>query len=101
MNAYATSNQALQSLIRSHEVHRDVFTSPEIFELEMQRLFSRTWVYVGHASQVPEVGDYFATTVGDQSVVMVRHATDDIRVIYNRCAHKGVQVVSEGQGNTG
>lgn len=101
MTGYATSNQALQSLIRAHEVHRDVFTSAEIFELEMQRLFSRTWVYVGHASQVPEVGDYFATTVGDQSVVMVRHTIDDIRVIYNRCAHKGVQVVSEGQGNTG
>ncbi len=101
MNANHWSNESLQALIREREVHRDVYTSQDLFDLEMQRLFSRTWVYVGHASQVPQVADYFTTTVGDQPVVMVRHAPNDIRVLYNRCAHKGVQVVGDTQGNTG
>jgi benzoate/toluate 1,2-dioxygenase subunit alpha len=92
---------AIRALMRDAEVHRDVFTSPELFELEMEHLFANTWVFVGHASQVPNEGDYTTTTVGNQPVVMVRHASGRIHVLYNRCAHKGVMVVNAPSGNTG
>ncbi len=102
---YASNPKALAALVRDAEVHRDCYISDEVFALEMQHLFANTWVFVGHASQVPAVGDYYATTVGDQPVVMVRHAQGEgdgsIRVLHNRCAHKGVQLVPEGCGHTG
>lgn len=101
MGRYHDNPQALAALVRETELHRDVYTDAEVFALEMEQLFSNTWVYVGHASQVPKVGDYYTTTVGDQPVVMVRHTDDSIRVLHNRCAHKGVQVAPEGSGNTG
>ena len=82
----------VRGLVREREVHRDVYTSPAVFDLEMARLFARTWVYVGHASQVPEVGDYFTTTVGVQPVVMVRDHAGIVRVLHNRCPHKGTKV---------
>jgi benzoate/toluate 1,2-dioxygenase subunit alpha len=102
---YSHDPQAVAALVRNAEVHRDCYISDEVFALEMQHLFANTWVYVGHASQVPKLGDYYATTVGDQPVVMVRHAAGDgegsIQVLHNRCAHKGVQLVPEGCGHTG
>jgi len=91
----------LRALIRDNEVHRAVYTDPEIFNLEMTRLFRASWVYVGHASQVPNAGDYFTTTVGAEPVVMVRRVDGGISVLINRCSHKGVRLVSEGSGNLG
>ncbi len=88
-------------LVRDTAVHRDVYTSPDVFDLEMKRLFRRTWVYVGHASQVPEIGDFFTTTVGTEPVVMVRHTDRSVRVLYNRCPHRGVKIAGETCGNTG
>ncbi|WP_459617159.1 aromatic ring-hydroxylating dioxygenase subunit alpha [Bordetella sp. 2513F-2] len=98
---YRHDAQALHGLVRDREVHKDLFVSPEVFQLEMERLFAVTWVYVGHDSQVPNPGDYFTTTVGDQPVVMVRHSDGSVRVLVNRCPHKGTMVVGEGCGNTG
>lgn len=88
----------IDSLVERDRVHRSVYTDPEIFALEQKHVFGRAWIYVGHASQVPNRGDYFATTIAGQPVMMVRH-TDGIRVLYNRCAHKGAQLVLDGAGN--
>ncbi|NBX56160.1 MAG: oxidoreductase, partial [Betaproteobacteria bacterium] len=87
--------------VREREVHRDIFTHPDVFALEMQTVFTHTWVYVGHASQIPQAGDYHTTTVGDQPVVMVRQADGGIAVLHNRCAHKGVKIAGREHGNTG
>ncbi|CAB5706500.1 3-phenylpropionate/cinnamic acid dioxygenase subunit alpha [Delftia tsuruhatensis] len=101
MTRYHDNPGAVAALVRDTEVHRDCYTSEEIFALEMEQLFASTWIYVGHASQIPRPGDFYATTVGDQPVVMVRHTDASIRVLYNRCAHKGVQIAPEGCGHTG
>lgn len=101
MGRYRDNVQAIAALVRDTEVHRDLFVDPELFELEMQHLFANAWVYVGHASQIPNAGDFYTTTVGDQPVVMVRHSDGSVRVLYNRCAHRGVKVVNEPRGNTG
>ena len=87
-------------LIQSDRVHREIYTNPEIFELELERIYESNWVYIGHASQAPARGDYFTTEIGRQPVVMVRHADDIIRVIHNRCPHKGAEVVPPGCGNS-
>ena len=101
MAKYHNRAQAVAALVRETEVHKDCYIDDEIFDLEMAHLFANTWVYVGHASQVPKVGDFYTTTVGNQPVVMVRHTDQSVRVLYNRCPHKGVQVAPDGCGNTG
>lgn len=89
------------SLVRDTEVHKDLYLSPRIFELEMRHLFWNTWVYVGHVSQIPATGDYVTTTIGAEPVVMVRHVDGSVRVLHNRCSHKGTQLVTDACGNTG
>ena len=57
MDFYRNNANAVQDLVRPDAVHRDVYVSPEIFELEMEQLWRNTWIYVGHDSQVPSPGE--------------------------------------------
>jgi phenylpropionate dioxygenase-like ring-hydroxylating dioxygenase large terminal subunit len=90
----------LGRLVEAERVHRRVFVDPQVFELEMDRIFGRSWIYVGHESQVPKAGDYFTTHVGRQPVVMTRDADGKIHVLQNRCPHKGAIVCPERSGHT-
>ena len=87
------------ALVEAGRVHRRVYADPEIFELEMERLFGRAWLFVGHESQVKAPGDFFTTYMGRQPVVVARHEDSAIHVLNNRCGHRGTQVVGESSGN--
>lgn len=62
----------LNSLVEPDRVHKTVYTDQQIFDLEMEKIWERTWVYCGHESQVPKPGDYYAVTIGRQPMIMVR-----------------------------
>lgn len=93
--------EELSSLVRPDSVHKRLYTDPAIFELEMERIYGQAWIYVGHESQVKNVGDYLTTRIGDQDVIMVRGNNGSVEVIYNRCPHRGAKLVPEGEGNVG
>ena len=93
--------RALTELVEADRVHRSVYTDQSIFDLEMDRILERTWVYCGHESQVPTVGDFHSVTIGRQPMLMVRDRDRGIRVLYNRCPHRGVQLCGSRSGNTG
>ncbi len=101
MGRYRDDPAAVAALVMDDRVHRDLYLDDEIFALEMERLWSRAWVYVGHDSQVPNPGDWYATRVAAEPVIMVRDLDGAVRVLMNRCAHKGARLVADGQGNTG
>ncbi|MFN0184001.1 MAG: aromatic ring-hydroxylating dioxygenase subunit alpha [Aquabacterium sp.] len=98
---YRDNPDAIRALVRDTEVHRDLFIDDELFGLEMEQLFANCWLYVGHDSQVPGSGDFITTTLADQPVVMIRGDDGQVRVLHNRCAHKGVQVLHEACGHAG
>ena len=54
-------------------VDRKIFTDPEIYALEMERIFARAWNFVCHESQVPKAGDYFMNYIGGDQVIAVRN----------------------------
>ncbi|RQT60414.1 ribosomal subunit interface protein [Burkholderia cepacia] len=97
----SVTNETLAGLVRPDSVHKRLYTDPAIFALEMERIYGRVWIYVGHESQVKTAGDYHTTRIGDQDVVMVRASDGTIHVIYNRCPHKGAKVVPDGDGSVG
>jgi benzoate/toluate 1,2-dioxygenase subunit alpha len=92
-------NGPIRDLVESGRIHRRVYADPTVFELELERIFGRAWLYVGHESQVSEPGDYFATELGRQPVVMTRHRDGTIRVLFNRCTHRGAKLVNVPKGN--
>lgn len=97
--APAYSNTALAALVEENRVHRDVYLDPALFELEMERIWGKAWIYVGHESQVKNPGDYLSTTIGREPVLMVRDNRGEVNVIYNRCGHKGAKVVAKPCGS--
>lgn len=89
------------SLVRADSVHRDVYTDPEVFALERERLFARAWLFVGHASELPEAGDVIAREIAGQPVLVVRQPDGSLAALANRCLHKGAPLVSTERGNIG
>ena len=81
-------------------MHRRVYADPDVFELEMERIFGRAWLYVGHTSQVQNPGDYVTTELGGQPVIMCRHSDGRVHVLLNRCTHRGAKVVNERKGHS-
>jgi choline monooxygenase len=73
------------------------YTDPTVLELERERVFRRSWQYVGHAGEVAEPGSFRATHVGDVPVVLVRDGEGELRAFLNVCRHRG-SVVCEGSG---
>lgn len=93
--------EALEQLVEADRVHRTVYTDQAIFDREMDNIWEKTWVYCGHESQVKQPGDFYTVQIGRQPMIMVRGGDGNIRVLYNRCPHRGVQLCGSRHGNTG
>ncbi|MFB6184321.1 MAG: Rieske 2Fe-2S domain-containing protein [Haloarculaceae archaeon] len=72
----------------------------EIHDLELERVFGRSWILVGHETEIPEPGDYAKRYVGDSPFIFVRDENGEIRVLFDSCRHRGTTVVRAEQGNT-
>ena len=86
-------------LFQSDRVHGDVYTDPAIFEEEMARIFGQTWIFVGHESEIPQPGDFRTRRIGRQPVIFVRGRDGTVRVLMNRCTHRGSLICVEERGN--
>jgi phenylpropionate dioxygenase-like ring-hydroxylating dioxygenase large terminal subunit len=91
----------LARFVEPDRVRKEVYTDPAVFELEMQRIHERVWIYCGHESQVPKPGDYYSVQIGRQPVILVRGADGEVSVLYNRCPHRGNMLCADRHGNTG
>lgn len=93
------TDQDIRALIQPGRVHRAAYVNPALFELEMERVFAKAWVFVGHESQVPKPHDFIATSIGREPVLLTRDGEGRLHVIYNRCAHRGVEICTVRSGN--
>jgi choline monooxygenase len=74
------------------------YSDPEVWSLEQERIFGRSWQYVGHAGMARRAGDFFTARAGRIPVV-VTHADDgETRAFVNVCRHRGSTVV-DGAGS--
>jgi fatty-acyl-CoA synthase len=87
-------------LIEHDRVHGSLYTDPAIYQLELERIWYRTWVYVGHLSELPEPNDYVLKSIGPQPVIMSRDRQGEIHLLLNRCAHRANLVCDAPQGNS-
>jgi len=77
------------------------YTDADIYKRELEKLFyTNHWCYVGLEAEIPEIGDFKRTVIGERSVIMVRSSEADIQVIENVCAHRGMQFCRKNHGNT-
>jgi phenylpropionate dioxygenase-like ring-hydroxylating dioxygenase large terminal subunit len=81
-------------------VDRRIFSDPEIYKIEMERIFARAWNFVVHESQIPNPGDYFMSWIGADQVISVRNKKGGVSVLLNSCRHRGAAVCRAERGNT-
>ncbi|MCW5747070.1 MAG: Rieske 2Fe-2S domain-containing protein [Alphaproteobacteria bacterium] len=95
-------NNNYATLIREDRVHGSLYTDSQVFAEEMDRIFRRGWVFVGHDSEIPEPGEWVTRRVGIEPVIMVRDRGGAIHVLANRCAHRGNTLCwqERGRGNS-
>jgi phenylpropionate dioxygenase-like ring-hydroxylating dioxygenase large terminal subunit len=90
---------AIDELVLEDRLHGSIYTDERIFAEEMRRIFQRTWVYVGHESEVGDVGDYKSSRVGTQPVILVRQDDGELVCLLNRCRHRAATVCREERGH--
>ena len=78
---------------------REMFTDPDLFELEMTHIFEGNWIYLAHESQIPNVNDFLTTTMGRQPIFIARNKAGELNAFLNACSHRGAMLCRHKTGN--
>ena len=73
-------------------VSREIFCNQDIYDQEMQQVFLRSWLFVGHESQILKPGDFVLSRMGEEAVIVTRDRQNRVQVLLNSCRHRGNQV---------
>jgi len=79
-------------------VHRSAMVERDVLEEERRLIFDRSWLYVGHESEIPAPHDFRSRSVGGRPVIMSRHTDGSLQVFINSCPHRGMQIETRPEG---
>jgi len=86
-------------LIQPGLVHGSLYYDEAIFREEIDKIWFKTWVYIGHESEVPDNNDFVTKSLGTMPILMVRDSKGEIQLLQNRCPHRGNAVCVQDKGN--
>jgi phenylpropionate dioxygenase-like ring-hydroxylating dioxygenase large terminal subunit len=86
-------------LLHHDGVHGSVYIDPQVYQAELRHIWRKTWVYVGHETEVPQRHDFVMKSLGPEPVIMTRDGQGKVHLLLNRCSHRGNQVCTEHRGN--
>jgi phenylpropionate dioxygenase-like ring-hydroxylating dioxygenase large terminal subunit len=94
--------RVLSDLIKQHKpghaLETAFYTDAEIYEREIERIFTRVWLYAGHQSEIPGRGDYFLFNAFSESVIVIRGEEGEISALLNVCRHRGSRITADSRG---
>jgi Rieske 2Fe-2S family protein len=96
-------NRILQLLDQSRpgfSLPRALYRDEDVFEFDVEQVFTRSWLLIGFEVELAEVGSYLALTVGRNPIVVIRGTDGTIRGFHNTCRHRGSQICADGKGRT-
>lgn len=96
-----TDGTAVDELIdrERREINLRVYSDPEIYQIELERIWSKAWIVAGHESEIPNPGDFVTRKIGDDPVILVRTRDGSIECLLNVCPHRGTTVCRTDAGN--
>ena len=92
-------SEQLSPMRKGHGLARGFYREKEIYERDLERIFLRSWIYAGHVSEFPKVGDYALFDLADESVIIVRSGEGGFSALVNVCRHRGSRICLEPNGN--
>jgi len=81
-----------------HSLPQPFYTDPAFFKIDMELIWYRDWLFVGHNCEIPKAGNYFTLQIGAYPVVVVRDRSGEIRAFHNTCRHRGSRVCTSAKG---
>lgn len=81
------------------QVARAAYLDPALFKEEIETIFSRCWLFVGHDSEIPQAGDFITRNIAGRPVIFLRDKAGKVRCFLNVCPHRGAQVTRQRRGN--
>jgi phenylpropionate dioxygenase-like ring-hydroxylating dioxygenase large terminal subunit len=102
MNSF---NQPLRSAgawvdVEAGTASRAIFSDEEIWRLEQEKVFAKSWLFLAHETEIPEPGDHVTRQLGNDPVLVVRGEDGRIRAFHNSCVHRGTKLCRTDAGNS-
>lgn len=82
-----------------YRIARDMFTEPELFDLEMELIFEKVWIYACHESEIPNNNDFLTVQIGRQPLIISRDGKGELHAMVNACQHRGATLTRVAKGN--
>jgi choline monooxygenase len=92
-------DELAQQLVSGRTLPYDWYFEQDIYRLETQRIFAKTWLYAGHTGKIANPGDFFTITLCDVPIIVTRDLDGGVNAFKNVCCHRGAEVTVEKQGN--
>lgn len=83
---------------QSRTISPAIFSDPDVYAAEQEQVFGHSWLFIGHELQLPAVGNYITTYMGEDGVIAVRDRAGVVRVYLNSCPHRGMKLCGLDQG---
>jgi nitrite reductase/ring-hydroxylating ferredoxin subunit len=88
----------VENCLERDELPAEVYSNETIFRAEMDRIFARNWVFVGHETEIPNSGDFVLRRIGLDEVIVTRDAKGGINILSNHCSHRGAKLCNADKG---
>ena len=96
-----TSKLPIQNIGETQQIlPKQAYTSPEWFQQEVDKIFSRCWTFVGVRSEFESPGDYISVQAGNHPLFAILDHQGEIKAYHNICRHRGAKLL-EGNGCSG
>ena len=97
-------NRTIRELIACQKpgwsLEQRFYVDPEVYQLELDQIVMRNWVFAGHQTELAEPGDFKVLDVANESAIIVKGEDGRIRAFANVCRHRGSLVCLESSGST-
>jgi glycine betaine catabolism A len=90
--------RCLQARAPASGLPREFYTDEAIFQLDLDLIFYREWLFAAHSAELPQTGSYVTLQIGAYPIVLVRAADRVIRAFVNSCRHRGSRLCPEPRG---
>lgn len=98
MDLQANMLRQLKNRREGFSLEQPFYIDQDYFKLDMEQIWYRDWLFIGHDCEIPRAGNYFTAQIGDYPVVLVRGKDQVIRAFHNTCRHRGHRVCTSDRG---